>query len=379
VLDESVSNPRIVAELGGAAKPILYAYGPLGLAAVSSDNVTRFAITDELGSVRSLVSTTGNVDARYAYNAYGDLRAASAPAVANNIGFAGEYSGPGDGVQWLRSRAYSPSLGRFLQRDEFSGFAADGGSLNRYAYTQNRPTVFTDPSGHFLSLLPIGPITIEPQLVPGSPQQRAGADAGRALSDGVLDGANEAWEPVEGPVPSRRAPCKQHTIYYQLGRLLGQGLGGPPATGSIEPGPMLGPNPLGLKPRPVMKPEIPELAAPPVSPQRVPNRRPIPVNDDGTVSVWRAPGRGELSGDRQPGRFYAPPGYEDVARDYASRGGGYPGQVIEYRIPADQYPSVAGNREYPLDGRNSGRAEIEMPKGTNLERYRYRVHPPVDR
>jgi len=146
VLDESVPNARIVAELGD--KRILYAYGPLGLAAVSSDNVTRFAITDDLGSVRGLVSATGNVDARYAYNAYGELRAASAPGLANNIGFAGEYSGPGDGVQWLRSRAYSPGLGRFLQRDEFAGMGSESGSLNRFVYTQNRPTVFKNPSGY---------------------------------------------------------------------------------------------------------------------------------------------------------------------------------------------------------------------------------------
>jgi len=134
VLDESVPNARIVAELGdatpdGAGRRTLYAYGPLGLAAVSSDKVTRFAITDELGSVRSLVSANGNVDARYAYNAYGELRASAASTVANNIGFAGEYSGPGDGVQWLRSRAYSLAYACMVVERGSSAAAVDGRAI----------------------------------------------------------------------------------------------------------------------------------------------------------------------------------------------------------------------------------------------------------
>src|SRR5262249_44516493 len=49
---------------------------------------------------------------------------------------------------YLRARHYSPALGRFLQRDTFGGFAARPQSLNRYAYAENNPARFTDPSGH---------------------------------------------------------------------------------------------------------------------------------------------------------------------------------------------------------------------------------------
>jgi hypothetical protein len=52
---------------------------------------------------------------------------------------------------------YSPVLARFLSADTMVPSPGNPQSLNRYAYTQNNPLKYTDPSGHFLvPLIAIG-------------------------------------------------------------------------------------------------------------------------------------------------------------------------------------------------------------------------------
>ena len=47
----------------------------------------------------------------------------------------------------MRSRYYSPSTGRFTQRDSFLGFYSDPLSLNRYLYCSHNPIKYRDPWG----------------------------------------------------------------------------------------------------------------------------------------------------------------------------------------------------------------------------------------
>jgi len=154
VVDDSVANAKVVAEVSPGSE-VLYAYGPGGLVAVQSNGTARWAAADQVGSVRALVTDAGRLDARASYDAYGRPRAKTAAAgVTNNMGFTGEYTGPSDGVVWLRARSYQPEIGQFLQRDSFAGFADDPQSLNRYAYTEGNPLGATDPSGHFTGTRP---------------------------------------------------------------------------------------------------------------------------------------------------------------------------------------------------------------------------------
>jgi len=52
----------------------------------------------------------------------------------------------GFGLMFYNARWYDPSLGRFAQADTIVPSGAQG--LDRYAYVNNAPTRFTDPSGH---------------------------------------------------------------------------------------------------------------------------------------------------------------------------------------------------------------------------------------
>jgi len=69
--------------------------------------------------------------------------------------FTGQYScmdGPttketeGFGLVFYNARYYDPALGRFAQADSLIPGGAQG--LDRFAYVNNSPVNFTDPSGH---------------------------------------------------------------------------------------------------------------------------------------------------------------------------------------------------------------------------------------
>jgi hypothetical protein len=48
----------------------------------------------------------------------------------------------------MRARWYDPTLGRFISPDTIVPNPQNPQSFNRYSYVLNRPTVFTDPTGH---------------------------------------------------------------------------------------------------------------------------------------------------------------------------------------------------------------------------------------
>lgn len=63
------------------------------------------------------------------------------------FGYTGEQRDGETGFVYLRARLYDPQIGRFVQRDPFAGMAGDPLSLHRYAYVQNNPVNYIDPSG----------------------------------------------------------------------------------------------------------------------------------------------------------------------------------------------------------------------------------------
>ena len=63
--------------------------------------------------------------------------------LAPHILYSGEWLDQSIGLQYLRSRWYSPEVGRFMSQDTVE--TPDG----PYSYTGGRPTMGVDPSGHF--------------------------------------------------------------------------------------------------------------------------------------------------------------------------------------------------------------------------------------
>jgi RHS repeat-associated protein len=109
-----------------------------------------YALQNSTYSVHALVNDLGAVVERYDYTPYGEvtvLTSAGTPLAASLVGnvytFTGRELDAESGLMHFRARAYSPKLGRFLQRDP-AGFA-DG--MNLYEYVLSRPSTWVDPFG----------------------------------------------------------------------------------------------------------------------------------------------------------------------------------------------------------------------------------------
>jgi len=88
----------------------------------------------------------GNVVSQMYYKAWGEVRYASGNT-PTKYSFTGQYSYESDfGLQFYNARWYDSSLGRFAQADTIIPGGVQG--LDRYAYVNNNPVRYTDPTGH---------------------------------------------------------------------------------------------------------------------------------------------------------------------------------------------------------------------------------------
>ncbi|WP_163216152.1 RHS repeat-associated core domain-containing protein [Clostridium thermarum] len=71
-------------------------------------------------------------------------------ASADPLRYAGYRYDEATELYYLMARYYDANVGRFITRDTFHGFEDEPRSLNQYAYTNNNPVMFVDPSGHWL-------------------------------------------------------------------------------------------------------------------------------------------------------------------------------------------------------------------------------------
>ena len=104
-------------------------------------------VSDEMGSTTHIVDEDGIVLNHYDYDAWGNLTAQE-EAVPNRFKFTGQQLDPVTQQYYLRARFYNPVIARFTQEDTYRG---DG--LNLYAYCQNNPVFYADPSGNIASCL----------------------------------------------------------------------------------------------------------------------------------------------------------------------------------------------------------------------------------
>jgi RHS repeat-associated protein len=127
-----------------------YYYG-LGRISQQKNGVSDYFLTDGLGSVRQLANQSGSVSFGQAFDPFGNSIGRSGQG-GSSYGYAGEWT-DNSGLQNLRARYYSPTQGRFLTKDPFSGFLNQPSTLNAYAYATNNPVLMSDPSGKIAPLL----------------------------------------------------------------------------------------------------------------------------------------------------------------------------------------------------------------------------------
>ena len=125
-----------------------------------------YMLGDHLGSTSITTDSSGNKVSEMRYKAWGEVRYSwtSSPSTApayelTKYTFTGQYSYMDDpstsgvtegfGLMFYNARWYDPALGRFAQADTIIPGGVQG--YDRYAYVNNSPIRYTDPSGHKLT------------------------------------------------------------------------------------------------------------------------------------------------------------------------------------------------------------------------------------
>jgi RHS repeat-associated protein len=111
---------------------------------MTAGGATYHLLTDQVGTLRAVADTSGNIVKRIDYDSFGNIIADSNPAFSVLFGFAGGLHDRDTGLVRFGARDYDPAIGRWTAKDPID-FA--GGDTNLYAYVMNDPVNLVDPLG----------------------------------------------------------------------------------------------------------------------------------------------------------------------------------------------------------------------------------------
>lgn len=135
-------------ELTGAQITKYYYSGGQRIAMRQGSTLT-YMLGDHLGSTSLTTNASGAVISELRYTPWGEVRTQSG-VTTTNYTYTGQYSNTADfGLMFYNARWYDPALGRFASADSILPAGAQG--YDRYAYVNNNPVKYTDPTGHQVS------------------------------------------------------------------------------------------------------------------------------------------------------------------------------------------------------------------------------------
>ena len=112
--------------------------------AVMKSGVLYYLIYDQVGSLKLIAGSAGNVVKRLEYDTFGNIISDSAPSFDIPFGFAGGLHDRLTGLVRFGYRDYDPDTGRWTAKDPI-GFA--GGDTDLYGYCLGDPVNMIDPDG----------------------------------------------------------------------------------------------------------------------------------------------------------------------------------------------------------------------------------------
>ncbi|PWK84636.1 intein/intein/RHS repeat-associated protein [Lentzea atacamensis] len=185
---------------GGVVEKRAFAYGPDDepLALIDPAAGVHSYTHDWLGGIANMLSPDGKPLAGYDYDPFGNprqgptLTPGKPEGPANPLQFTGQYqdSSSGEGNYYLRARNYNPDTGRFTSTDPMP---QPGPAISAYAYAENNPMAFTDPTGAVVDAGGGGGTTLENGATePTGPSPEDVAKAQQIQSKSVLDVILEA-------------------------------------------------------------------------------------------------------------------------------------------------------------------------------------------
>ncbi|MCL2300498.1 MAG: RHS repeat-associated core domain-containing protein [Firmicutes bacterium] len=112
------------------------------------DNVPYYYLRNLQGDVIAITDATGAIVGEYNYDAWGNTALWGSIALKNPIRYRGYYEDSVTGWYWLNTRWYIPQWRRFVNADALFIAGADAlNGSNMYAYCNNNPVMYADPSG----------------------------------------------------------------------------------------------------------------------------------------------------------------------------------------------------------------------------------------
>jgi RHS repeat-associated protein len=138
---------------GSGSLTVRYLFGPTVvsgavttgvLARTSSGGTTAWYLTDDLGSVRDIVSASGNELDHIVYDSFGNVVTETNATNGDRFKFAGMQYDATIGQYFDHARWYGAGAGRFMSLDPTTFSAGDS---NLYRYVQNDVTRLADPTG----------------------------------------------------------------------------------------------------------------------------------------------------------------------------------------------------------------------------------------
>ncbi|MCK9296643.1 MAG: RHS domain-containing protein, partial [Desulfobulbaceae bacterium] len=143
------ADNNLIAEIAGDGTPLRdYIYlgsEPVAMKVYGAQAGIYYFLNDHPGTPQKIVDSTGTMVWEAAYLPFGQAQMLVA-TITNNLRFPGQYFDAETGLHYNWHRYYDPSAGRYLTPDPIG---LDGG-INLYAYANNNPVNWIDPSGLFV-------------------------------------------------------------------------------------------------------------------------------------------------------------------------------------------------------------------------------------
>ena len=108
------------------------------------------------GDIVAIYNESGAKVASYVYDAWGNFittyhngGASLTPVIKNPLLYRGYYYDRDLGMYYLQTRYYDSNIGRFLNADSYVSTGQGMLGHNMYAYCDNNPVMYVDPTGEF--------------------------------------------------------------------------------------------------------------------------------------------------------------------------------------------------------------------------------------
>ncbi len=119
--------------------------------ALKYNGTVYYYVTNLQGDVMRIVNASGTVMASYDYDPYGKVISATGTlANVNPLRYRGYVYDQETGFYYLQSRYYDPAIRRFINADALTSTGQGIIGNNMFAYCNNNPIVYNDPTGEII-------------------------------------------------------------------------------------------------------------------------------------------------------------------------------------------------------------------------------------